>query len=399
MSLPNEKSRTTSPLAELVDRLKYELPSMRYAHRDLLREAIAALTAKAAAPSPPADAAAQSAAKQDGDIPGAYVRDERGRWTLNGKAEPVIGWGRGWNACRDAMLNAKAAALAPDADEPCRRHECRRVRIEMQAEIERLRAVGVGEAVALPREILTALYERDGGKACGCINRSRKAELEYESGQCPHQRLAQYLAAPPATQGDALTAQERHVIEALLDLAYKAWRLADDSEDMGDSHNVEAVDFEALSRALDVLGTLPDDQPGYMMGEAAKARWALRRLIGTDAAIAAEDAPQGDQPAAGEALYYIQDTRQFVGNCPVWWAHGGSGYVTRLDEAGRFTFDEAIRTNRGRNTDISWPCAEIDALARLTVDHQHMRARHVRQAEIDAAIASIAAQAGNGGAS
>lgn len=94
--------------------------------------------------------------------------------------------------------------------------------------------------------------------------------------------------APPARHGDALTAQERHVIEALLDLAYKAWCLADDSEDMGDSHNVEAADFDALSNALDVLQALPDDQPGYTMGEAAKARWALRRLIGTDAAIAVQ---------------------------------------------------------------------------------------------------------------
>ncbi|WP_337054038.1 hypothetical protein [Pseudoxanthomonas sp. USHLN014] len=60
----------------------------------------------AAAPAPPADAAT---------LPAAYVSDERGRWTLNGKAEPVIGWGRGWNACRDAILAAKAAAPAPVA--------------------------------------------------------------------------------------------------------------------------------------------------------------------------------------------------------------------------------------------------------------------------------------------
>nr|WP_313269016.1 hypothetical protein [Stenotrophomonas geniculata] len=81
-------------------------------------------------------------------------------------------------------------------------------------------------------------------------------------------------------------------------------------------------------------------------------------------------------------LFYIQDTRQFVGNCPMWWGPNGSGYVTRLDEAGRYTEQEAIRQNRTRETDIPWPCSEIDALARQTVDCQHMRPRAERLAEL-----------------
>ncbi|HIF4733977.1 TPA: DUF551 domain-containing protein [Klebsiella pneumoniae] len=38
-------------------------------------------------------------------VPGAYVRDERGRMMLNGVCEPKIGFGIGWNACRAAMLD------------------------------------------------------------------------------------------------------------------------------------------------------------------------------------------------------------------------------------------------------------------------------------------------------
>lgn len=38
-------------------------------------------------------------------VPGAYIRDERGRMMLNGVCEPKIGFGAGWNACRAAMLN------------------------------------------------------------------------------------------------------------------------------------------------------------------------------------------------------------------------------------------------------------------------------------------------------
>ncbi|HHA2975152.1 TPA: hypothetical protein ACOFD8_002518 [Stenotrophomonas maltophilia] len=81
-------------------------------------------------------------------------------------------------------------------------------------------------------------------------------------------------------------------------------------------------------------------------------------------------------------LFYIQDTRQVVGNCPMWWGPNGSGYVTRLDEAGRYTEQEAIRQNRTRETDIPWPCSEIDALARPMVDCQHMRPRAERLAEL-----------------
>ena len=76
-----------------------------------------------------------------------------------------------------------------------------------------------------------------------------------------------------------------------------------------------------------------------------------------------------------DGLFYIQDTRGFVGNCPMWWGPNRNGYVTRLDEAGRYTQAEAMEQHRFRETDLPWPCAEIDALARKTVDHQHMRPR------------------------
>lgn len=37
-------------------------------------------------------------------VPDAYVRDERGRMMLNGRQEPRIGYGAGWNGYRAAML-------------------------------------------------------------------------------------------------------------------------------------------------------------------------------------------------------------------------------------------------------------------------------------------------------
>lgn len=83
---------------------------------------------------------------------------------------------------------------------------------------------------------------------------------------------------PAAGDGIALTDGERTALEGLLQVAYRAWVIADNSEDTGAGHLVDDADYDALSVALDVLAGLPDDQPGYTMGEAAKARWALRRF-------------------------------------------------------------------------------------------------------------------------
>ncbi|MDR7193383.1 hypothetical protein [Luteimonas terrae] len=74
-----------------------------------------------------------------------------------------------------------------------------------------------------------------------------------------------------------------------------------------------------------------------------------------------------------DGLFYIQDSRSYVGNCPLWWAPKGNGYVTRLDQAGRYTLAEAMAQHRSRDTDVPWPCAEIDAIVRGTVDVQDMR--------------------------
>lgn len=107
-----------------------------------------------------------------------------------------------------------------------------------------------------------------------------------------------------------------------------------------------------------------------------------RRKPRSKASKQAKRPPAQAVDLAQEPMFYIQDTRQFVGNCPVWWGPNGSGYVTRLDEAGRYTEQEAVKQNHCRETDIPWPCAEIEAIARRTVDFQHMRPRAERLAEL-----------------
>lgn len=66
--------------------------------------------------------------------------------------------------------------------------------------------------------------------------------------------------------------------------------------------------------------------------------------------------------------FYIQDKRQIVGNCLVFWRHEGHGYTTSLVDA--WVVDESWKP--WRNTDVLWPKEEIDSIAQLTVDHQRL---------------------------
>jgi hypothetical protein len=69
-----------------------------------------------------------------------------------------------------------------------------------------------------------------------------------------------------------------------------------------------------------------------------------------------------------EEMYYIQDTRTYVGNSVMWWRVGGNGYTTDLKHAWRVP-----ATWRGRETDKLWPCSAIDAGSQLHFDHQKLR--------------------------
>lgn len=77
-----------------------------------------------------------------------------------------------------------------------------------------------------------------------------------------------------------LSKTEREALQGLIKLAMAAFYVADDSEDDGSGIiKVEENHMRELGEALDQLDELPDDQPGYSMGPANKAAWALRRLI------------------------------------------------------------------------------------------------------------------------
>ena len=69
-------------------------------------------------------------------------------------------------------------------------------------------------------------------------------------------------------------------------------------------------------------------------------------------------------------IYYIQDTRQFVGNSMSWWRQNGSGYTCDLREAGIFLKEEAEKICRNRDTDKMWEKSYIDLRVQHHVDMQ-----------------------------
>lgn len=78
-----------------------------------------------------------------------------------------------------------------------------------------------------------------------------------------------------------------------------------------------------------------------------------------------------------EYLYLLQNcSGGYVGNSPVFWHKDRSGYTPWIDEAKRWTKAEAeqqIRSTRGSQMWQMWSVAEIEAVAKRTVDIQDLR--------------------------
>jgi hypothetical protein len=80
-----------------------------------------------------------------------------------------------------------------------------------------------------------------------------------------------------------------------------------------------------------------------------------------------------DQSWPEGQLFYIQDGRQVVGNCVLFWRVEGQGYTCDLKEAWRVPYDKALSLENNRSTEILWPCEELDRISKVHVDIQYLR--------------------------
>ncbi len=72
-------------------------------------------------------------------------------------------------------------------------------------------------------------------------------------------------------------------------------------------------------------------------------------------------------------LFYLQDSRGYVGNDMLFWAKGGNGYTTDLRKAEIYSREEAYQQHVCRETDIPWPKEYIDERTRPAVDFQYCK--------------------------
>ena len=69
--------------------------------------------------------------------------------------------------------------------------------------------------------------------------------------------------------------------------------------------------------------------------------------------------------------YYLQDSRQYVGNSMSWWARNGKGYTCDIRNAEIYTEEKAFSRHKSRETDIPWPTDYIDSRISHHIDVQH----------------------------
>lgn len=109
--------------------------------------------------------------------------------------------------------------------------------------------------------------------------------------------------------------------------------------------------------------------------------WSLvRRDADWSQMYSAERTAEMERVAAEKSkrLYLLQNCNGgYVGNSPLFWREGGSGYTQWIDEAKRWTRDEAereIRATRGTHVWRMWSVSDVEEVAKRTVDIQDLRA-------------------------
>jgi len=84
------------------------------------------------------------------------------------------------------------------------------------------------------------------------------------------------------------------------------------------------------------------------------------------------------QPSTAEEMYYLQDTRQCVGNCMLFWGKNDNGYTCHLKNAQTYTKEQAFAQHKMRSSDKPWKVSDIQKIASLMVDVQY--AHRIEQA-------------------
>lgn len=70
--------------------------------------------------------------------------------------------------------------------------------------------------------------------------------------------------------------------------------------------------------------------------------------------------------------YYVQDSRNYVGNAMLLWGKNSNGYVCSINEAHLFSKKEILDGFKWRDTDIIWKKSDLDNHLKTIVDSQSL---------------------------
>lgn len=168
----------------------------------------------------------------------------------------------------DAGLIREAAAALALSDITAERDRLRRLvdKLKLEAQGHAMEARGANATIGEIYQVVTKSAGEPGNWHGAKPVRDAFAALEHENAE-----LRAQLAG--------FSANEQAALQGLLAIARAAWTLLDSTEVAATTVDVQKIDWEALSAAMDMLDVLPDDHPGVTLGEPGRAEWALRRLI------------------------------------------------------------------------------------------------------------------------
>lgn len=124
--------------------------------------------------------------------------------------------------------------------------------------------------------------------------------------------------------------------------------------------------IEAAAKRIENGSFLHDKAPAKLFAnELAPVIRSMKRAEPTAGAAQVPSLSETD-------LWYLQDTRTYIGNDVTWWAKDGNGYTTDVSKAHAYTREQAFRQAAMRGCDRAWPKAYIDGKTRPAVDFQHI---------------------------
>lgn len=142
-------------------------------------------------------------------------------------------------------------------------------------------------------------------------------------------------------------------------------------ESYNEVHDLQRAIYE--SGMFDSCSAIPNCQyyTYQYLWKIEALKWFMRKLDAGEFTKA--NFVWGDQTD----LYLLQNcTGGYVGNSPCFWHKDESGYTPWIDDAKRWTKEDAerqIESTRGSHTWKMWPLSEITAAAKATVDIQELR--------------------------